>query len=337
MPKGKTGEEISQNAENLFNRLRLCIVVQVKYKETFRQLRDSLGGNQALSSFPSVSSVLMSSDHQSTSSQKDQSVKKSVNSNRKTAAESSKSHGILMSEEDIIFGHIDTFCNRIQSVIDQYVSLAQFHSLFKTSPGLSRPKREELRSDDIEDSEDEDFAAIKSDPNLGENGEYADLFSSNKAILDILIEENEDEPHHVHSQSFSKLNKNGATQNGENFNGDNFTQNNENQSDSDFEDFINDDKEVVKRPVSSNKKLVKATEKLFNIEKNIDRDSDNILKKAQTLSKEDLKLMRKYYHKSDEGPTISFIIEGYINQMKKMVTRIKSQQLLDVETKDSNM
>jgi hypothetical protein len=320
--------------------MRSCIYVQVKYKEIFRQLRDSLGGNQALSSFPSVSSVLMSSEHQSTSSQKDQPMnKKSQTSNRKN--ESSKNHGILMSEEDIIFGHIDTFCNRIQSVIDQYVSLAQFHALYKTSPGLSRPKREDLRSDEyqdsfIEDSDNDEYNPVKSDPNMGEaNGEFTDLFSSNKAILDILIEENEDEAH-MHSQSFTKL-KNDMGKAEANI--DNLTNNNENQnnSDSDFEDFINEEKEVVKRPLSSNKKLLKATERLFTIEKNIEKDSESILKKAQTLSKDDLKLMRKYYNKSDEGPNVSFIIEGYINQMKKMVSKIKAQQLLDVETKDSNM
>lgn len=313
--------------------------VQVKYKEIFRQLRDSLGGNQALSSFPSVSSVLMSSDHQSTSSQKEVPInKKSQTSNRKN--ESSKNHGILMSEEDVIFGHIDTFCNRIQSVIDQYVSLAQFHALYKTSPGLSRPKREDLRSDDYQDSfvedSDEEFNPVKSDPNMTEtNGEYADLFSSNKAILDILIEENEDDIH-TKSQSFTKL-KNDTEKNEAKVDGLLQSHENQNNSDSDFEDFINDEKEVIKRPLSSNKKLVKATEKLFNIEKNIDNDSESILKKAQTLSKDDLKLMRKYYNKSDEGPNVSFIIEGYINQMKKMVSKIKAQQLLDVETKDSSM
>lgn len=49
------------------------------------------------------------------------------------------------------------------------------------------------------------------------------------------------------------------------------------------------------------------------------------------------KLIEKYYNKSDEGPTVSFIIDGYINQMKKMVSSIKASHVMDVETKDANL
>ena len=107
--------------DTLFNRLKSCLIVQMKYKEAFRTLRDALGGNQTLSSFPSVSSFQVNSDNTSNN------LKDSINtsSNKKSTSSSQKpngeirSHGILMSEEDIIFGHIDTFCNRIRCIIDQ--------------------------------------------------------------------------------------------------------------------------------------------------------------------------------------------------------------------------
>lgn len=54
--------------------------------------------------------------------------------------------GILMSEENVIFAHLDTFCNRVKCVCDQITSLAQFQSLYRASSSLSRPKREELSS-----------------------------------------------------------------------------------------------------------------------------------------------------------------------------------------------
>jgi hypothetical protein len=50
-----------------------------------------------------------------------------------------------------------------------------------------------------------------------------------------------------------------------------------------------------------------------------------------------MRLIEKYYKKKDEGPTVSSIIENFINQMRALVMGIKALQILDVETKDSTM
>ena len=48
--------------DSYFGRLKICLLLQSKYKEAFRNLRDALGGNQALSGFPSISSSLPNSE-----------------------------------------------------------------------------------------------------------------------------------------------------------------------------------------------------------------------------------------------------------------------------------
>lgn len=45
----------------------------------------------------------------------------------------------------------------------------------------------------------------------------------------------------------------------------------------------------------------------------------------------------KYYGKSDQGPTISTIIEGYIKNMRKYVMSVTASQVLDSETKNAYM
>ena len=202
--------------------------------------------------------------------------------------DSNKSHGILMSEEDIIFSHVDTFCNRIKCVIDQMVSLSQFISLYKTSSGLSRPKREDLRPSDTNDKNYEEFSDEEDELEGGNSefmsnenlNEYADLFTSNKAILEILVEENEESS----TQSMYKDQRlKGSAHNKK--------ADEDNTSNLDSHLIDNDDKQDDTRPLSSNTKMTKLTEKLFNTEQNVDTDTTNILKRAQTLSKEDLKLM----------------------------------------------
>lgn len=286
-------ESILRNSESLFSRFKSCLIVQAKYKEAFRNLRDALGGNQALSSFPSVSSVHIS-DNSISAREQSVMLKKnnsSMNMNRKGGNESTRHSGILMSEEDIIFGHLDLFCNRIKCVIDQITSLAQFQILYKTSSSLPRPKREDLRTakddrgyNDNSDSDEDDFEH-EDNEDLTDNSEiiYKDTKnearSSNRS-LGILIEENEDNHGHHKPKETKKT--------------DNKYEIEMNMSTSDLgsDDYYQQEEEKIEeRPLSPNKRMIKATEKLFKTEQNVDIDSKNILRKAQTLSREDIKLM----------------------------------------------
>lgn len=51
-----------KNSDHFFGRLKSCLLLQSKYKESFRNLRDALGGNQALSGFQSSSSSVLNSE-----------------------------------------------------------------------------------------------------------------------------------------------------------------------------------------------------------------------------------------------------------------------------------
>ncbi len=135
--------------------------MQAKYKEAFRALRDSLGGNQALNGFQvnSTSSFEIVANNSTNAFNKDvlqSPLNKSLNhrqimtlNTRRMSADTgnlsaARLVGILMSDEEAIFGHIDSFCDRVRSVLEEIVSLAQFQALYKQAGSLPRPKREDF-------------------------------------------------------------------------------------------------------------------------------------------------------------------------------------------------
>lgn len=97
--KKSTEQELASNSDKFYQRLKTCLMVQAKYKEAFRNLRDALGGTQALQSFPSISSIQNSVDQQTISASK-------LGKSRRSTVFSSMTneqvnHGILMSEEEV--------------------------------------------------------------------------------------------------------------------------------------------------------------------------------------------------------------------------------------------
>lgn len=285
-----------------------------------------MGGNQALSSFPSVSSSVQNSDLNLSVRETQASLatntnnKKAANLNRRN--ESVKTNGILMSEENTIFYHLDMFCNRIKCVSDQMVSLAQFQSLYRTSSSLSRPKREDLNSvrinrkdqqdspydNDDDDNETEVVAeldAINNEPNASAN---ANLDVDTNKALGILMEESEYENRNgeylIQSESKNQKLEGDEILGLQKIKETNEDQNKNVSSDSDFdenEDLDREQNDDVDINVGESKNRLQNnsvegsvglnTEKLFKLEKNIEHDSKKILQKAQTLSREDLKLM----------------------------------------------
>lgn len=336
-------ELLNKTGESLFIRLKSCLIVQSKYKEAFRNLRDSLGGSQTLSSFPSISSSVQMN---SSEIQRDAIMAKkqpasqtggafTAMSRRSENTTKNSNSGILMSEEEIIFGHLDTFCNRIKCLLDQFTSLAQFQSLYKMSSTLSRPKREDLNSiklnkrgaagggaaADYDDDEDDDDVDSGNSERAASDARYRttpndkDLFNNidntdelNKTVsLGILIEENEEIQS---SQSLDKPDDRQKKRKELNSNGEVKIQqlNDDVSSDSDF-----DENEIVdteddlapkltqpqqqqqKPDREANVKVNLNPQTLFNMEKNVEYDSKMILRKAQTLSKDDLVLMSNFF------------------------------------------
>lgn len=262
-----------------------------------------------------------------------------------------------MSEENIIFGHLDTFCNRIKCVCDQIISLAQFQALYRVSFSLSRPKREDLSSvrmhggkdasssmasspNDEEDNEDDIKSARVRESASASSRSRAPIAAANSnnlppppiiieedmsnkmaqvQSLGTLVEENESE------MAFSRLsvsmsNKRTHTSEGgsskvkmplakDKSNEENVS------SDSDFdenEDFEEEEQQMNELIEESDQINVEGNvginaDKLFKMENNIESDSKKIMRKAQSLSKEDLKLMSKFIHRH------YYITEIFIN------------------------
>lgn len=104
MNKSKTAEPnetLAKMADTFFGRLKACLLLQTKYKEVFRNLRDALGGSHALASFPSMSS----------SSELNTSLKEAQVSTRKPVThrrnESMKPNGDTYSEATILLQYSD--------------------------------------------------------------------------------------------------------------------------------------------------------------------------------------------------------------------------------------
>lgn len=287
----------------------MCLYVQSKYKEAFRNLRDGLGGTQALSSFPSVSS-LHTSD-QSSFKEKDSAPPKSKQTAYRRTNNDSKNHGILMSEEDVIFGHMDAFCTRAKNMLDQMSILSQYQTLAKTTLGLSRPKREDLgfgdndaeeaeeddnTSEDLNDSDDdlndaESFNEIHADSVMG-------FSNKNAKNMDPVVEEEADEEFSRENSSVKfettrKQPRKSSTKAKKQIN-DSISELNITKTTTDkTQHTATQDNETY--PLSEYRN--DAAEELFKTENRIEEDTQRILKKTQTLSKEDLRVLRKLFFK----------------------------------------
>jgi hypothetical protein len=338
-------EQSVQTPEGLFARLKTCLQVQARYKEAFRALRDGLGGSQALSSFPSVSSLHTS----------DQSSTKETTSHRKASTfrrstNESKNHGILMSEEDVIFSHIDAFCSRAKHIIDQMTTLSQYQNLAKTSIGLSRPKKEDLgleygtddednfENDDVADNTSDDYVDTDDDLNDAEtyNEKHAGggmFFSAKNKNMDPLVEE-EIEEDFSRENSLMKI-ETVKKPNGKKHkvvNNSTFRDRPSSNENSDTEPTRN------KQQSTRNENEIyrnEAAENLFKTESRVEEDAQRILKKTQTLSKEDLRVLRKHYNRASEGPTVTAITNEFLGQLIMLVKNVNAKSILDVETKDA--
>lgn len=241
--------------------------------------------------------------------------------------------GILMSEENVIFGHLDTFCVRIKCVCDQIVSLVQFQALYRASLSLSRPKREDINSVRINrkdlgsanssQNDDEDTLENGVEENQKNiDGEQLNSIRNNKKnqeeemkagiiqSLGILVEENESEIFSRLSISMGNKKQVGSSSiqnvetSKEKTTSNNFGEMDQDfSSDSDFEDIeeldkkneANEEFDIGERNVVTTGSVEFNAESLFKLEKSIENDSKKIMKKAHLLSKEDLKLMSKSF------------------------------------------
>lgn len=369
-------------------------------------MRDSLGGSQALNGFQinSVNSFAQNQigagdgssslsvykqqqaankqtavSNQAVAGRRSSFTNTSETSNTVAAYVTNKNQaGILMSDEETIFGHVDLFCRRVKSVYEQIVSLAQFKSVFRQSNSLSRPKREDYAhgkvingrfvankhagSDNSSSDDESAESGVESDQETTEHKTDTQRTIDSKVTQDTLNE----------SKTNGKLDKvrNKKAEKS-------MTASESEKEDDDYDllktideknsSYIGDvgggEGEIVhehhdkssmapkqrqqskqsrqddprSQLLSPNQVMIKQAHRLFETEKTIEEDSQNIMNKTKTITMEDLNLIKKYYKKKDAGPTVSSIIETFINQLKKLITSIKALQILDVETKESRV
>ncbi|UJR24993.1 hypothetical protein I4U23_006354 [Adineta vaga] len=134
VPKGSIPLETNANGESTFQRLKNCLLLLASYKETFRTLRDALGGVQMLATtaFSSASSTVSgtTSSHTRDLSQSRHQIR--------------RSSGILMSEDEKIFQNLEDFCHQIEQMLDMTITLNQFSQLISSTIRLPKPKRKDI-------------------------------------------------------------------------------------------------------------------------------------------------------------------------------------------------
>jgi len=335
-----TSDHELTGSDKLYQRLKNCLHVQAKYKEAFRSLRDGLGGAQALQSFPSISSIQNSSDQNIQSTSKlggggklgRRSVLYSANDQTLTNV----NHGILMSEEEVIFEHIDQFCLRVSAVIEQIKSLKQFQDLLKVSKGLKRPKKEDLGIAEEDEvtvqltrSNQQQIEAELSDVDEVKSRENTDLFSASRAILETLVEESEEVAEE--QLGHKKVKKNYFIEGREG------TDLNREKSFDMRGQYESENKRLEKQVANSNRVMLESAQKLFSTEKRTEFETKNLLKTAtQHLSSEDVRLMQKFYGNKIEGPSISSIVESYLLHMKKIVKSLSASQVMDLDDQSAS-
>lgn len=235
----------------------------------------------------------------------------------------------------IIFEHIDSFCQRVNDVIDHIRTLKDYQGLLKSSMGLKRPKKEDVGiSDDDELSQNSgQTAAYNKSQQLDDSltpavysSENTELFSASKVILDTLVEESEETLQNEAKKNYF-LDQGQEPEK---------TALNQEKTFDMKGSYEPENKRLDKDVANSNRKMLESTQKLFTTEKKTEHETKNLLKTAtQHLSKEDVRLMQKYYGRS-EGPSISSIIESYLSHMKKIVKSIDASQVMDLENKETN-
>ncbi len=246
------------------------------------------------------------------------------------------SHGILMSEEEVIFDNIDQFCLRVSAVIEQIKSLKQFQGILKLSKGLKRPKKEDLGI--VEDDEVTvqlmrgNQQPIETDlGNMDEirSRENTDLFSASRAILETLVEESEEVPE---DSSQHKRVKNNYFIEGR--------ESTELDREKSFDMrglYENENIRLEKQVANTNRVMLESAQKLFSTEKRTEFETKKLLKTAtQQFSNDDVKLMQKFYGNKSEGPSISSIVESYLVHMKKIVKSVSAAEVIDLEDKSPN-
>ncbi|XP_033113255.1 dynein heavy chain 5, axonemal-like isoform X2 [Anneissia japonica] len=145
----RKGKEKDADADTLFGRMKSCLNLYNSYKEMVRCLRDSLGGAHALTHFPSISSIGAPTSKSSRGFVRGYASKPSKTPS--VAGDFTDGHGIPFTDEESIFGHMDSFCGRVRQVIDSVYTLIQYSKLIITIEGLPRPLKDDLQLEDFDD------------------------------------------------------------------------------------------------------------------------------------------------------------------------------------------
>jgi hypothetical protein len=305
----------NQMNDTFLNRLKACLIVQAKYKEAVRNLRDSLGGNQALNGFQvALQQQPQSSLSKTTTTTHIEQLNFKETSNSSFTKNmmmmmnntSARSNGILMSDEETIFSHIDVFCARIKNVLEEIISFAQFQTLYKQSNTLPRPKRDDFargtvingrfvtsKINDNNSSDEDDDNNSNNDDNEGiSDQEKADESKKNKDKS--AVTQSNSNKSSSKKKSRKKLLtsktlsiKSDTTQLEEDY------EIGEGDEESDDEIPIDRDEDLIdaNNSLTPNQKLIKTAQRLFETEKTIEEDAKRIMNKTKTLTIEDLKLI----------------------------------------------
>ncbi|XP_071801693.1 uncharacterized protein [Asterias amurensis] len=299
--KGK--DQKVEEDETLIGRLKACLHLNSVYRDTIRTLRDSLGGAHTLMQFPSISSLGAPTSRVRAHSRGTLTLMGKASKTPSVVGDSEHGHGVPFTDEESIFGHMDSFCARIRQVIDAVYTLVQYSKLGLSTEGLPRPRREDLLVEDDATEDGMEIAALGGGGggNQSENSSTPTLESPLKPVSPTKTP-------YPHPPGILPIVE-------------------------EEENALGEDEEETKESKDHPPEELLGSE----VPSNADEVHDIIIGMSGITS-HNAALLRKLYNMedfNDEGPSISSIVKDHILTMKKLLSsHINTSVMLDVEGKE---
>ncbi|XP_022081686.1 dynein gamma chain, flagellar outer arm-like [Acanthaster planci] len=305
--KGKD-QKADPEDDTLLGRLKACLKLYSVYRDTVRTLRDNLGGAHTLMQFPSISSLGAPTSRVRAHSRGALTLMGKASKTPSVAGDSDHGHGVPFTDEESIFGHMESFCARLRQVIDAIYTLVQYSKLGLSTEGLPRPRKEDLVVDDDATEDGAELAALGG----GGGGTNPSEHSSTPTLESPVKPVSPTKTPYPHAPGILPI-----VEEEENLNGD--------EEEEEHGTKEGGKEENTEDPMES------------EVPSNADEVHD-LIHGSTGITAHNAALLRKLYstdNADDEGPSISSIVKDHIATMKKLLSsHVDTAVMLDVEGKE---
>ncbi|XP_064629693.1 uncharacterized protein LOC135488785 isoform X2 [Lineus longissimus] len=306
--RSKDNKDIyANNDKGIYDRLKAILSLQSTYKESVRNMREALGASLNLSHYGSMSSL---STSVAQSPNKNRSFGKGTNSvSPSKKGSSDDGHGVSISDEDIMFGHLDSLCCRVREVVDIINTLTQFKKIVANIDRVPRPRREDIVAEETHETKKQAVNAKR--------------YNSDTMPKDL-----QPQPHSHHGSPPKPL-IHGISEHG------NLVPITEDEEVEEKEDEEKTEKEII----DADQEESSDDEQSEDVIPEYADEVHDVLNIQHGLTQEEVDILNHYYvaEDTDQGPSVVCIVKQHVQRMiDTVVEQITFRVLMDVETKDKD-